>query len=133
MDTRDRVLLFDIAGEQLCWPGSATAKNNWSIPSKFLVGDVVGTHCYVLAQGDFLKKENGTEYEMRKVAGILYRTGEELTQHSFSLRDCAQEDSNIVRVVCGDVTLVVPPMECDEVPKADVDNVPTPPTPPLED
>ena len=94
MDTRARVLLFDIAGEQLCLPGPATAKNNWSVPSFFTVQQVVGRYCFVVAQGGFLKEADGETNVMRKVTGILYRTVEELTHHSFSLGECAQKISS---------------------------------------
>ena len=111
-----------LSGNRLCFPGPATAKNEWSVPGQiFKVGELLGRNVLNIEGGKALENEQLT------VSAVLTREGE-IAPGSFFLQEVDRD--GWVFVLTGPSILPFKGLKCEEKPCASLDEVKTPRTPP---
>ena len=123
-------IVNSINGKYLCFPGPATKENEWTVPvGKFNVVNLLGTHVIPIHEvtGELERDEAGSLI-LQKIAAVLTAKGEIAPPWS-CLDVCVREGS--VSVLIGEEILESSGAECEDQPCAEVDNIPTPPTPPM--
>ena len=111
-----------LSGRTVCFPGPATRENDWSIPRyAFQVNNLVG-HRVLLVNDDDVTLST----ESHLVAAVHTAWGE-VAPPSFDLNDTA--DKGWISVTLGEAVTPFTGLTCEERPREDGSDVPTPPTP----
>ena len=111
-----------LSGNMLCFPGHATAQNEWSVPGQtFKVGELLGRNVLNIEGGKALENEQLT------VSAVLTRE-DEIAPGSFFLQEVDRD--GWVFVLTGPSILPFKGLKFEEKPCASLDGVQTPRTPP---